>query len=54
VVKKFIDERLPRRFMGEATELVPMILLLCSDSASMMGGCLIPIDAGEGRSYIYG
>lgn len=52
VVKEFIEERLPRGFMGRAEELIPMILLLCSDSASMMGGCLIPIDAGEGRSYV--
>lgn len=52
IVKKFIDERLPRKFLGRAEELIPMILLLCSDAASMMGGCLVPIDAGEGISYI--
>ncbi|MBI4425475.1 MAG: SDR family NAD(P)-dependent oxidoreductase [Elusimicrobia bacterium] len=49
--KRFVEERLPRRVMGEAKELVPMILLLCSSQASMMGGCLVPIDAGEGRAY---
>jgi NAD(P)-dependent dehydrogenase (short-subunit alcohol dehydrogenase family) len=48
---KFIEERLPRQVMGEAKELIPMLLLLCSDGASMMGGCLVPIDAGEGRAY---
>lgn len=52
IVKKFIDERLPRKFLGRAGELIPMILLLCSDAASMMGGCLVPIDAGEGISYL--
>src|SRR3989337_1745582 len=52
VVKKFIEERLPRKFLGRAEELIPMILLLCSDAASMMGGCLVPIDAGEGRYYL--
>ena len=51
VVEDFIKERLPRGFLGKAEELIPMILLLCSDAASMMGGCLVPIDAGEGRSY---
>jgi len=51
IVKKFIEERLPRKFLGRAEELIPMILLLCSDAASMMGGCLVPIDAGEGRTY---
>jgi len=43
---------LPRQIMGGAEELVPMLLLLCSEGASMMGGCLVPIDAGEGRAYI--
>ncbi len=52
VVQQFIKDRLPRGFLGKAEELLPMILLLCSDSASMMGGCLVPIDAGEGRSYL--
>ena len=47
----FIEERLPRQIMGDAKELIPMLLLLCSDAASMMGGCLVPIDAGEGRAY---
>lgn len=52
VVKNFIDERLPRKFMGRAEEIVPLILFLCSDAATMMGGCLVPIDAGEGRAYL--
>ena len=50
--KAFIDERLPRKIMGDAEELIPMLVLLCSEDASMMGGCLVPIDAGEGRAYI--
>ncbi|OGV83469.1 MAG: hypothetical protein A3K19_09940 [Lentisphaerae bacterium RIFOXYB12_FULL_65_16] len=51
VVQKFIAERLPRGRLGEAAELVPLILFLCSPAASMMGGCMVPIDAGEGKSY---
>ena len=47
VVKQFIKERLPRGFLGKGDELIPMIQLLCSDDASMMAGCLVPIDAGE-------
>lgn len=50
--QKFIEERLPRKVMGDARELIPMLVLLCSEGASMMGGCLVPIDAGEGRAYI--
>ena len=52
VVKQFVNDRLPRKFLGRAEELIPMILLLCSDHATMMGGCMVPIDAGEGKAYI--
>ena len=52
VYEKFIADRLPRKVMGKAEELVPMISLLCSDDASMMGGCMVPIDAGEGIDYL--
>ena len=51
VVDRFVAERLPRGRLAEAEELVPLIAFLCSDAASMMGGCLVPIDAGEGRTY---
>ena len=50
-IKQFIEERLPRDFLGKGAELIPMIKLLCSDDASMMAGCLVPIDAGEGKAY---
>lgn len=50
-MEKFIRERLPRKRIGRAEELIPMILLLCSDAASMMAGCLVPMDAGEGKTY---
>lgn len=49
--KKFVDERLPRKVMGDAEELIPMLLLLSSSEASMMSGCMVPIDAAEGRAY---
>ena len=51
--KKFIKNRLPRGFMGTANEIIPMLLFLCSRHSSMMGGCLVPIDAGEGKSYLF-
>jgi 3-oxoacyl-[acyl-carrier protein] reductase len=51
VVEGFIAERLPRGRLAEADELVPLIAFLCSDAAGMMGGCLVPIDAGEGKTY---
>ena len=46
----FID-RLPRGHMGKAEELIPILKFLCSEQASMMGGCIVPIDAGEGHYY---
>ncbi len=49
--QRFVQERLPRKVMGEAKELIPILLLLCSEDASMMGGCMVPIDAGEGKAY---
>lgn len=51
MVEPFVAERLPRGTLAEADELVPLIGFLCSDGASMMGGCLVPIDAGEGKTY---
>lgn len=48
---EFIKTRLPRNKMGEAQELLPLLLLLCSEGASMMAGCMVPVDAGEGRAY---
>ena len=47
----FLTTRLPRKKMGDAAELVPLIRFLCSDDASMMAGCVVPIDAGEGIYY---
>ena len=49
--KKFIKKRLPRNKMGDVSEIIPIILFLCSQHASMMGGCMVPIDAGEGIAY---
>ena len=52
VVDTFIRERLPRKRLAEARELVGLLSFLCSDAASMMAGCMVPIDAGEGKTYI--
>lgn len=51
IYEEFIKNRLPRGYMGEATELIPILRLLVSKEASMMGGSVIPVDAGEGRYY---
>ena len=49
--KKFIKTRLPRGVMADVNEVLPMLLFLCSKHSSMMGGCLVPMDAGEGKAY---
>ena len=47
----FVDNRLPRGIMGKAEELIPILKFLCSEESSMMAGCIVPIDAGEGYYY---
>ena len=47
----FLRNRLPRGYMGKAEELIPLLKYLASPEASMMGGCVVPIDAGEGHYY---
>ncbi len=51
VVARFVDQRLPRGRLAAAEEIVPLVAFLCSEAASMMGGCMVPIDAGEGITY---
>jgi NAD(P)-dependent dehydrogenase (short-subunit alcohol dehydrogenase family) len=52
VVEKFINDNLPRDRIAEAEEIVPLILFLAGNSASMMSGSCVPIDAGEGKAYL--
>ena len=51
IVQDFIQKNLPRKKIAAAEEIVPLILFLASDSASMMSGSCVPIDAGEGKAY---
>jgi NAD(P)-dependent dehydrogenase (short-subunit alcohol dehydrogenase family) len=52
VVEKFIKDKLPRGRIAGAEEIVPLILFLAGNSASMMSGSCVPIDAGEGKAYL--
>jgi short-subunit dehydrogenase len=49
--KKFINTRLPRKIIGKTSEIIPLVEFLCSKNAGMMCGCVVPADAGEGKSY---
>ena len=38
-------------YVADADEVLPLIYFLAGEAASMMSGCCVPIDAGEGKSY---
>lgn len=52
VVEEFIKDQLPRGKIAEAEELIPLLMLLAGDDSSMFAGSCVPVDAGEGRSYM--
>ena len=52
VYKNFVQERLPRKRIGQANEIIPLLFFLSSSGATMMSGCCVPIDAGEGMSFL--
>jgi 3-oxoacyl-[acyl-carrier protein] reductase len=52
VVKEFIKKNLPRKRIAAVDEIMPLIFFLAGETASMMSGCCVPIDAGEGKSYV--
>ena len=44
------ENRLPRGKVADVAEMYSLIEFLASESASMMTGCMVPIDAGEGKA----
>lgn len=52
LLKRIIAERQPRKKLGAAEEIIPMMLFLASRQATMMTGCCVPIDGGEGLTYV--
>ncbi len=51
-LEKWIAEREPRKRLGETEEIIPLMMFLASRKATMMSGCCVPIDAGEGFTYV--
>jgi NAD(P)-dependent dehydrogenase (short-subunit alcohol dehydrogenase family) len=49
--EKYLRERCPLGRLGNPEELVPQVLLLCSQGASFMHGGVYPVDAGQARHY---
>ena len=52
LLERWIAEHEPRKRLGQPEELMPLLMLLASRQATMMSGCCVPIDAGEGLAYI--
>ena len=52
IVREVIEKNLPRKKIADADEILPLIFFLAGEAASMMSGCCVPIDGGEGKSYV--
>lgn len=52
LLKQWVEAREPRRRLGQPEEILPLMMFLASRRASMMTGCCVPIDAGEGLTYV--
>jgi len=51
VFDSFVNDRLPRKFMAHVSEIYGLIDFLLSREASMLGGSMVAIDAGESLAY---
>jgi len=47
IYEKYIYEKLPRKKMGQISEIIPMIKFLFFEDVSMLSGTIIPMDGGE-------
>jgi 3-oxoacyl-[acyl-carrier protein] reductase len=52
MLERWVEERLPRKKLGQPEEIIPLVLFLSSRLATMMTGCCVPIDGGEGLTYV--
>lgn len=52
--EKYLQEKLPRGSLGTPEEIIPLIAFLATMPGTMMAGCMVPIDGGEGKSYCFG
>ena len=50
---EYLKERCPLGRFGETNEISPVVVFYCSDKASFSHGAIIPVDAGQARSYMY-
>ncbi len=45
-------DKLPAKRMTESEEFIQIIQMLCNQKTPLFSGCMLPVDAGEGMSYI--
>lgn len=49
----YLKDRTPLGRFGEIDEVSPVVAFYCSKHASFSHGAIIPVDAGQARSYMY-
>jgi 3-oxoacyl-[acyl-carrier protein] reductase len=52
ILDEWVEKHLPRKKLGEPDEIFPLLFFLASRGATMMAGCCVPIDGGEGVTYV--
>ena len=51
--ENYLKDRCPLGRFGETNEISPVVVFYCSEHASFSHGAIIPVDAGQARSYMY-
>lgn len=51
-VKEFIKRELPLGRFGTPEEVANLVVFICSERAGLINGACIPIDGGQGKSFI--
>jgi len=50
---RYLKDRCPLGRFGDTQEISPVVAFYCSDLASFCHGAIVPVDAGQARSYMY-
>jgi NAD(P)-dependent dehydrogenase (short-subunit alcohol dehydrogenase family) len=51
--EKYLEDRCPLGRFGEVSEIAPVVAFYSSVHASFSHGAIIPVDAGQARSYMF-
>lgn len=50
--ERYLKERCPLGRFGQASEISPMVLFLCSELATFCQGSIVLVDAGQAKHYV--